>query len=287
MSGASSDSDKQSIGTEDAISHYDERLGKLVGRGVAAEYRCRMCFQRASKHPGKDVKGCRMKAIRDEEYIEDLKLQLLDLKTAVTMIQESHQAQSELRSATTRLTEIELSLSSISSRARLRFNRYESNDASWDDVRPLLVDLGFVVGETVGDRPADTGSSPDLSPKFSQFVQQPSIISPIGLSVSGASTASEQREVSFRSPASSVIASSPTPSASSPTPIASSIALHLRSAAPYAFSCAPPTPTSLCTDPPHGHPPGLKDASARAKQRQRAILEQVSMIFGHCPNHQN
>ena len=291
VSGSSNDSGEHTNWNfEDAISRYDDRLGKLVGRGVAAEYRCRTCHRRASQHPGKNVKGCRMKAIEDDAYIEDLELQLSDLKTAVTMIQESHQAQSELRSTTARLTEIELSLSSISSRARLLiegFNRYESNDASWDDVRPLLVDLGFVVGETVGDRPADTGSSPESSPKFSH--RRRSLIrcvkkrptAPVRTvavdnlddwsddwSMSGASTISEQRGVTFRSPASSVIASSPTPGASSPTPgassptpIASSLASHLRSAAPHAFSRAPPTLTPLRTDPPRGHPPGLEDES--------------------------
>ena len=65
---------------EDAISQYDEQLGKLVGRGVAAEYRCQTCFQCASKHPGGNVKGCRVKRLGDDDYIEDLELQLSDLK---------------------------------------------------------------------------------------------------------------------------------------------------------------------------------------------------------------
>ena len=63
---------------EDAISQYDEQLGKLVGRGVAAEYRCQTCFQCASKHPGGNVKGCRVKRLGDDDYIEDLELQLSD-----------------------------------------------------------------------------------------------------------------------------------------------------------------------------------------------------------------
>ena len=60
---------------------------------------------------------------------------------------------------------MELKLSSISSCARLLiggFNRYEQHGASWDDVRPLLVDLAFIIAETVADCQADTGSSPDF-----------------------------------------------------------------------------------------------------------------------------
>ena len=113
----------------------------------------------------------------DDDYIADLELQLSDLKMAVTLIQESHQAQSKLRTASARLTEIELKLSSISSCARLLiegFNRYGQHGASWDDVRPLLVDLGCIIGETVADPPVDTGSSPDSSPNFSH--RRPSLI---------------------------------------------------------------------------------------------------------------
>ena len=118
VSGISGDSDDNTNWDfEDEISRYDARLGKLVGRGVAAEYRCRTCFRRASEHPENNVKGCRLKPIKGDDYIEDLELQLSDLKTAVKLIQESHHAQSELRMATARLAEIELSLFHIVTRA--------------------------------------------------------------------------------------------------------------------------------------------------------------------------
>ena len=71
VSGISGDSDDNTNWDfEDEISRYDARLGKLVGRGVAAEYRCRTCFRRASEHSENNVKGCRLKPIKGDDYIE-------------------------------------------------------------------------------------------------------------------------------------------------------------------------------------------------------------------------
>ena len=153
-------------------------MGRLAGTTIAAEYRCTKCWRRASLHPKGDVKGCKKGKIGDDDYLDDLELQVSELKAAIAILEENYQMQAEHRELKAQFAEgermykeLDATLSSSLVKAKqlvAAFKSYERDDTSWDVVRPILADLAEFVGDPIA--PQSMGASKKKDALIQKFI---------------------------------------------------------------------------------------------------------------------
>ena len=167
------ESDRKEVNTltnweiEDEIEDLSLELRRLYGAGVSATYRCKTCYRLASEHDEANVKGCRRKSIKSQDYIHDLEVQRDDLRGAVTLGREAHNNAIENRHLKTRVivfkdmakqtTDNNETLLEKVRQTLTLYSQYGAGGMEWTHVHGLLVDLGTNVGYPISD--ANVGSA--------------------------------------------------------------------------------------------------------------------------------
>ena len=89
------------------IKNLDVQIRRHLGNSVSATYRCSTCSRLSLEHNNENVKGCKSKALTDDEYMQSITLQRDELAAAVTCVSDAHSARLEVEVLTRRAEEAE------------------------------------------------------------------------------------------------------------------------------------------------------------------------------------
>ena len=80
---------------EDEIDQLDTQLRREMGNSFGATYRCATCYRLSIDHPDNNVKGCKVKKLTPDQYLDSIECQRDELKCGVTIITQAQESLSE------------------------------------------------------------------------------------------------------------------------------------------------------------------------------------------------
>ena len=198
---ASSDGKGINIAVENEIAVLDTALRRQLGATIGAIYCCSTCSRLATAHPDENVKGCRLRRLDDNEYMDSIRLQWDELKAANHSVsaaadqatelavlkresadlerhfreesdrfeQEKARSEASIEAMRERVRSLDESVGTFTEKIRqtaVTYQSYRSNpsdDRLWSHVHGLLDDLFLFAGAPSAATAANTGSAPPSS----------------------------------------------------------------------------------------------------------------------------